>query len=163
MPVSGAEITSLRAAFKEKSGDGNIREADFQAVMTKLGFAGLPLLRMFQLFDTDGNGEIDYREFLCGLIVLKRSGEDSLEFCFRVYDSDNNGYITQDELSRVLGVIATDDERSEAEKATQLQRVFEAMDLNGDGKISYEEFKVRLVCFDSLSLCSHSPPVCPRL
>lgn len=61
---------------------------------------------------------------------------------FKVYDIDGNGFITRDELSNVLMVLAPDDETPRSDQPARLEAVFEAMDTNMDGLISYEEFRV---------------------
>jgi Ca2+-binding EF-hand superfamily protein len=61
-----------------------------------------------------------------------------------VYDVDGNGFITRDELSNVLMVLGfgENDEVSSPNPTVRLETVFEAMDTNMDGLISFEEFKV---------------------
>lgn len=51
---------------------------------------------------------------------------------FRVFDSDNNGYITRDELQRAMQMIG--EEVSE----TQLTDMLALADLDKDGRINYE-------------------------
>jgi hypothetical protein len=59
------------------------------------------------LTDNDGNGEIDYRELLSGLaLVLRGTGEETLRFCFQMYDWDNSGSIGEHELFVPFSVVA---------------------------------------------------------
>jgi Ca2+-binding EF-hand superfamily protein len=62
---------------------------------------------------------------------------------------DGNGFITRDELSNVLLVLGCgdDDAMSSPNPALRLESVFEAMDTNMDGLISFAEFKVMFRCF----------------
>ena len=54
---------------------------------------------VFHSFDQDGNGQIDFREFLCALsIQQKGTPEQKLEWTFNLYDLDGSGYINREEL-----------------------------------------------------------------
>jgi len=47
--------------------------------MTKIGMDHLPLERIFTIFDTDGTGDVDYREFLIGLSKFKLQGDAAIK------------------------------------------------------------------------------------
>eukprot|EP00928_Gymnodinium_smaydae_P041692 TRINITY_DN2817_c0_g1_i1.p1 TRINITY_DN2817_c0_g1~~TRINITY_DN2817_c0_g1_i1.p1 ORF type:complete len:318 (+),score=57.42 TRINITY_DN2817_c0_g1_i1:60-956(+) len=53
---------------------------------------------------------------------------------FRTFDKNNDGYISREELGTVLKKL----DKSWTE--TRLDRLFKVLDLNGDGRLSYEEF-----------------------
>lgn len=54
--------------------------------MARLGKANLPLDRIFHMFDTDGNGRLDYKEFLVGLSRFKLRGDQAIKCKQRRYD-----------------------------------------------------------------------------
>ena len=60
--------------------------------------------RMFMLFDEDGDGHIQFSEFLHGLNILSERGSvnEKLEFSFMIYDFDGDGKISREELARML-------------------------------------------------------------
>ncbi len=91
---------------------------------------------MINEVDVDGNGSIDFPEFL-SLMARKMKDtdtEEELVEAFRVFDRDGNGLISAAELWHVmtnLGEKLTDEEVDEMIKEA---------DLDGDGHINYEEF-----------------------
>merc|ERR1711935_261928 len=86
--------------------------------------------------DVDGNGTIEFNEFL-SLMDRKMnpsSSEIELRESFKVFDKDGNGYISKSELKTVmtnLGQTLTDDE---------IEDMIKEADLDGDGRVNYEEF-----------------------
>jgi len=81
--------------------------------------------------DTDNSGKIDFDEFL-SLVSRQISNDESLREAFRVFDKNNDGYISRSELKKAmanLNEILTDEE---------IEEMIEEADLNGDGKINYE-------------------------
>eukprot|EP01098_Paradermamoeba_levis_P004012 TRINITY_DN1757_c0_g2_i1.p1 TRINITY_DN1757_c0_g2~~TRINITY_DN1757_c0_g2_i1.p1 ORF type:complete len:322 (-),score=143.72 TRINITY_DN1757_c0_g2_i1:31-996(-) len=59
--------------------------------------------KFFNIFDSNKDGMIDVREFICGLSTLCRgSEEEKLEFDFRLFDSDGDGRLSRDEISSMV-------------------------------------------------------------
>ena len=101
---------------------------------------------MINEVDADGNGTIDFPEFL-NLMARKMKDTDSeeeLKEAFRVFDKDQNGFISAAELRHVmtnLGEKLTDEEVDE---------MIREADVDGDGQINYEEFvKVMMAKWDA--------------
>lgn len=95
--------------------------------------------RVIDLFDQDGNGEIDFKEFIEGISQFSVKGDKQakLKFAFKVYDMDRDGYISNGELFTVLKMMVGSNL-----KDTQLQQIVDKTIINadkdGDGKINYE-------------------------
>ncbi|GIQ90549.1 hypothetical protein KIPB_013382, partial [Kipferlia bialata] len=51
--------------------------------------------RIFQLFDKDNNQNISFEELIHGMSVFSAAGTaaEKIDFSFRIYDLDGNGYI----------------------------------------------------------------------
>jgi calmodulin len=134
------QISEFKEAFSlfDKDGDGCITTKELGTVMRSLGQnpTEAELQDMINEVDADGNGTIDFPEFL-NLMARKMKDTDSeeeLKEAFRVFDKDQNGFISAAELRHVmtnLGEKLTDEEVDEMIKEA---------DVDGDGQINYEEF-----------------------
>jgi len=97
--------------------------------------------RIIDVLDNDDSGEIDFKEFVQGMSKFssKAEKEEKLRFAFRIYDIDNDGFISNGELFQVLKMMVGSNL-----KDTQLQQVVDktmrSVDRDQDGKISFEEF-----------------------
>ncbi|CAD6193403.1 unnamed protein product [Caenorhabditis auriculariae] len=97
--------------------------------------------RVIDIFDEDGNGEVDFREFIQGISQFSVKGDKNikLRFAFRIYDMDRDGFISNGELFQVLKMMVGNNL-----KDSQLQQIVDKTilfhDKDGDGKISFQEF-----------------------
>ncbi|DAZ96202.1 TPA: hypothetical protein N0F65_012392 [Lagenidium giganteum] len=109
--------------------------------------------RLFDVFDRDGNGKIDFSELASGLSVLCKGARDAkVKAAFQLYDFNSDGYISLDEMTKYLTSIfkvlyeIQPEMRQEtgvtAEElgAVTAEQAFMEADSNKDGKLSYEEF-----------------------
>ena len=95
---------------------------------------------MINEVDIDGNGTIDFKEFL-GLMARKMRDADTEEElieAFKVFDRDGNGLISGNELQHVMNSLGENISQDEVEE------MIKEADLDGDGYINYEEF-VRMI------------------
>jgi len=85
--------------------------------------------------DRNCNGVIDYTEFLTAASNKESVlSDENLLFAFKMFDSDNNGTISRQELKKVF-------ETSEKKDDELWNEIFNEVDLDGDGEITFEEFK----------------------
>ncbi len=87
---------------------------------------------MFEKIDLDGNGTIDYTEFVMATINEKNlvTNERLLQ-AFKMFDKDNSGALSYDEIKDVLCFDATVDPKT-------VQKIIEEVDENGNGEIVYD-------------------------
>ncbi|XP_020206814.1 calmodulin-like protein 8 isoform X1 [Cajanus cajan] len=91
---------------------------------------------MMNEVDMVGNGTIEFGQFL-NLMARKMKqteAEEELKEAFRLFDKDQDGYISPTELLSVMrniGVKVTEEE---------LEQMIRVADLDGDGRVNYQEF-----------------------
>ncbi|KAJ0234499.1 Calmodulin-1 [Hirschfeldia incana] len=122
----------------DKDGDGCITTEELGTVMRSLGQnpTEAELQDMFKEVETDGDGTIDFPEFLI-LMAKKIKGTDSeeeMKEAFRVFDKDQSGFISAAELRHVMTNLR--------EKLTdeEVEEMVREADVDGDGQINYGEF-----------------------
>uniref|UniRef100_A0A3B4AZJ0 Guanylyl cyclase-activating protein 1 n=1 Tax=Periophthalmus magnuspinnatus TaxID=409849 RepID=A0A3B4AZJ0_9GOBI len=97
---------------------------------------------MFRTFDMNDDGYIDFMEYVAALsLVLKANVQQKLRWYFKLYDIDGSGCIDRDELLLIIKSIRAISGVSHdisAEDFTNM--MFDKIDINGDGELSYEEF-----------------------
>ena len=98
------EIARLGKRFRKLDLDNN-------GALSVEEFMSLPELqqnplvqRVIEIFDQDGNGEVDFREFIEGVSQFSVKGDKQLKlkFAFKIYDVDKDGFISNGELCKVF-------------------------------------------------------------
>ncbi|XP_026162115.1 guanylyl cyclase-activating protein 1 [Mastacembelus armatus] len=117
--------------FKKFFGLRNLSEASDAYIMT-----------MFKTFDLNNDGFIDFMEYMAALsLVLKGEVQQKLRWYFKLYDIDRSGCIDREELLMMIkSVRAINGLPSEMSAEDFANMVFEKIDLNGDGELSFKEF-----------------------
>ncbi|KAL6183964.1 PREDICTED: calcium and calcium/calmodulin-dependent serine/threonine-protein kinase-like [Fragaria vesca subsp. vesca] len=142
------EIQNLSLHFKKicKMGD-NATLSEFEEVLKAMKMSSLvPLApRIFDLFDNNRDGTVDMREILCGFSSLKNSqGDDALRLCFQMYDTDRSGCISKEEVASMLRALPDDCLPADITEPGKLDEIFDRMDANSDGKVTFDEFKAAM-------------------
>ena len=91
---------------------------------------------MISEVDTDGNGTIDFPEFLSLMArkIKDTDTDDELMGAFKIFDRDGNEEISAAELRHVLTNLG------EKISDEEIEEMIREADNNRDGLINYEEF-----------------------
>jgi len=144
------EISHWHEGFLKDCPTGKLTKNEFAKIYNQFFPHGDPSAFaefVFNVFDDNGDGSIEFGEFLQALSITSRGKlDDKLEWAFRLYDLDNNGSITRDEMLEIVKAIFSmvgnhakfKDDDNTPEK--RVDRIFELMDSDGNGELSKEEF-----------------------
>ncbi|KAJ3097422.1 Calcineurin subunit B type 2 [Phlyctochytrium bullatum] len=147
---SSHQIIRLYARFKQldKSRSGSIRTEDMLAIPE---LAMNPLAnRIVAVMDVDGRNEINFKQFIQSLSVFARDTRRDLklEFAFRVYDVNSDGFISNEDLNVILkSMVGKSLSEHEIQHLVD-KTILEADTIDKDGTISFEEFKRTLFSAD---------------
>ncbi|XBW36870.1 hypothetical protein QEN19_002449 [Hanseniaspora menglaensis] len=142
------ELERLRRRFKKIDTDssGCIEKDEFLSIP---GVKDNPLaMRIMDVLDVDGNGLISFDEFINGLSIFlstSKKQKDSatkhgkLMFAFKIFDIDNDGYISNGELFLVLKMMIGDN-LSDENLQDLVDRAIMDADIQNDKMISFAEF-----------------------
>lgn len=141
------ELKDLRIAFDllDRNRDGQVTTREFKIMLNNLGIdlKEDKVEELIRFASHAGKELIDENDFLkfvkqiqdlCPLRTPNEDEESDLLAAFQVFDMDNDGFITKDELRIAMEMIG--EEISEQ----QLTHVMETADTDKDGKINYKEF-----------------------
>eukprot|EP00992_Anisonema_acinus_P014432 TRINITY_DN9291_c0_g1_i1.p1 TRINITY_DN9291_c0_g1~~TRINITY_DN9291_c0_g1_i1.p1 ORF type:complete len:259 (+),score=58.89 TRINITY_DN9291_c0_g1_i1:54-830(+) len=110
------EIRAMYANFKRiactDKDDGVIDKQEFRAMMLESQIDSQRNMvfydGLFRMFDRDGSGAIDFQEFVTALAIYygkaqsSQSAEERAKFFFSIYDVDGDGFISKEDLGKVL-------------------------------------------------------------
>ncbi|KAL2507368.1 Calmodulin-7 [Forsythia ovata] len=134
------QISEYKKAFSlfDMDGDGCITIEELGFMMSSLGLkpTEAELQLMIKQVDADGNGKIDFLEFLNLMVQMKTDtdSEEELKEAFRVFDTDQDGFISAAELHHFMLNLRKNLTNEEVD-----EMIHEADD-DGDGQINFEEF-----------------------
>lgn len=139
--VEPERIEEWYAAFGifDKNGDGKISIGELLRIMRDLmqDPTERELKEMIAEVDDNNTGTIEFPEF-CTQMKRKYKDpdqvKDELIQAFKVFDKDQNNFISAEELSNVMKTIG------EPLSPKEVQEMMDSADVDGDGKINYEEF-----------------------
>lgn len=131
-PSSSASLSMLFAEL-DASGDGELSIDELQAGLKR---KGLPsgddyIGDVLDQYDADRSGTIGKDEF----VKYMAKKEKAMFRAFQELDVDSSGEVTGDEIARCLASLGIKSSDSDTKKMLRL------LDANGDGRISFEEFK----------------------
>ena len=122
-------------AAMDLDGDGLITVAEFKQALGKpdwhkYEFSREELERMFNCADVNGDGFICYKELLMASVEMKLVGrEERVRQAFAKFDTNADGKISAEEVSKVLNVSVQD-----------AAKLIDEADKDRDGVVNYEDF-----------------------
>ncbi|KAJ0721185.1 putative EF-hand domain-containing protein [Helianthus annuus] len=150
-PQNGVVSHAVRLRIEEEleqvfnkfdvNGDGKISSSELGSMMRSLGHEPTENELQIIINELDGDGFIGLKEFIelntkdIGSVELLETLKDA----FSVFDVDNNGLITSDELCNVLGSLG------EECSVEECRKMIAGVDRDGDGMINFDEFKVMMM------------------
>ncbi|KAI9198798.1 hypothetical protein LWI28_022335 [Acer negundo] len=136
--LSEEEIKGLKSMFANIDTDqsGTITYEELKTGLSRLGskLSEVEVKQLMEAADVDGNGSIDYIEFISATMHRYRLERDEHLFkAFQYFDTDHSGYITRDELETAMKEYGMGDE-------VTIREIISEVDTDNDGRINYEEF-----------------------
>ncbi|KAG8385738.1 hypothetical protein BUALT_Bualt03G0076400 [Buddleja alternifolia] len=136
--LSEEEIKGFKAMFTNMDTDnsGSITYEELKSGLARLGskLSEAEVQQLMEAADVDGNGTIDYLEFITATMHRHRLEKDEHLFkAFQFFDKDSSGYITMDELETAMKEYGMGDEAT-------IKEIISEVDTDNDGRINYEEF-----------------------
>ncbi|CAI0425352.1 unnamed protein product [Linum tenue] len=136
--LSVEEVEDIKEMFKkmDTDNDGIVSIEELKVGLRNQSQLAEPEVQLLiEAVDTNGKGTLDYSEFLAVSLHLQRMAHDEhLRKAFSYFDKDGNGYIEPEELRDALMEDGADDCTDVAND------IFQEVDTDKDGKISYDEF-----------------------
>ncbi|XP_074641368.1 neo-calmodulin-like [Tubulanus polymorphus] len=136
-------IAELKEAFEiyDTNGDGHISKSEIANVMRRMGllYSDSELDEMLAEIDSDGDGTVDFGEFLSFMVISLDQAKTSdvvLMEAFRQFDIGNKGYLNESDLQKALSILGDGNDTIRRD----VHSVLLDADLDGDGKITFQEF-----------------------
>ncbi|GAB4856032.1 Calcium-dependent protein kinase 8 [Ancistrocladus abbreviatus] len=141
--LSVEEVAGIKETFEamDRTKRGKINKEELRAGLVILGHqvADADLQILMEAADVDGDGTLNYGEFVAVSVHFKKMANDEhLHRAFSFFDRNKSGYIEIDELRDALN----DDVDSSIEEV--INAIMHDVDTDKDGRISYEEFAVMM-------------------
>lgn len=146
--LSREEVEEKYRHFLERHPDGKITKKAFRQMM-QVCYPSTDTDKLekhiFRMYDANGDGFIDFREFMLVLYVLSSgSPEENLKQIFRIFDINNDGSITQKEMVRIVKalfhLLNQNDNPMHESESTIAKMAFQEMDADQNGRVSLDEF-----------------------
>ncbi|KAF1870812.1 hypothetical protein Lal_00030121 [Lupinus albus] len=137
LSVEEVEIIKDIFTLMDTDNDGRVTFEELKSGLRKVGsqLAEPEIKMLMEVADVDGNGVLDYGEFVAVTLHLQKiENDEHIHKAFKFFDKDGSGYIELGELQDALT-----DESGETD-VDVLTDIMCDVDTDKDGRISYEEF-----------------------
>ncbi|CAJ1944618.1 unnamed protein product [Sphenostylis stenocarpa] len=146
----------------DKNGDGFVTKQELKESLRNIGIfmTDNEVDDIVVKYDSNGDGLIDFEEFC--LLTSECMGENkegqeeeeeeeeevNLKQAFDVFDKDNDGLISVEELALVLNSLGL----REGRKIEECEEMIKKVDMDGDGMVNFSEFKRMMMKGGKLSV-----------
>ncbi|KAA0702327.1 Guanylyl cyclase-activating protein 1 [Triplophysa tibetana] len=97
--------------------------------------------QVFVTFDMDGDGYIDFVEYIAAVsLLLKGEINQKLKWYFKLFDQDGNGKIDRDEMETIFKAIQDITRSYDIPPDDIVSLIYEKIDINNEGELTLEEF-----------------------
>ncbi|KAL2620016.1 hypothetical protein R1flu_000221 [Riccia fluitans] len=146
--IQSPELRRMFSAIDENQ-DGLICVDDLRRFMGRLGqeLSEEDAVSMLATVDHDRDGSVGFEEFctlyesldscLAGRKKVDDEEDDELKEAFRLYDTNNDGYISCQELQAVLLALGL----TEGKSLKSCEHMIRVVDMDGNGQVDIKEFK----------------------
>ncbi|GMH18715.1 hypothetical protein Nepgr_020556 [Nepenthes gracilis] len=141
--LSVEEVAGIKERFEvmDTGKKGKIEFEELKVGCAKLGFhmPDSDVRVLMEVADVDGDGFLDYKEFVALSVHLRKIGNDEhIRKAFSFFDKNDSGYIEIEELRDALADVVGDNSED------VINAIIREVDTNKDGRISYDEFSVMM-------------------
>ncbi|XP_076925757.1 calcium-binding allergen Ole e 8-like [Bidens hawaiensis] len=137
-PTDKEEVTKIFNRF-DLNGDGKISKDKLIGILKSLGSdtSHDEVKRVMAEIDSDSDGFISLDEFVafCKGVAQGDDEMSDLKEAFKLYDLNNNGVISANELQQILSRLG------ENYTVENCANMIKSVDSDGDGFVDFEEFK----------------------
>ena len=140
--LQGPFLIDLRNKFREIAGEDQLIDRNEFQLGLEIENEDI-INRLFDIFDTDKSGTIDFNEFMETIQkIIDGTEKDKIEFAFNLYDLDNSGFIDRVELKVLIeqSFIENNLDYDEFQLELLVDEFFKRADLDKSGTIDFNEF-----------------------
>ena len=143
--LTGNEFEEIQKQFQkmDTDSDGKVTKEELKAYCLEQNDirTDIQIEYMMRVVDLDNNGTIEFPEFLEMASFFgynKQPYETQVKQMFKALDKNNDGYLYLEEIKHLWAIFTH--ENVDIPSDDEIAEIVENLDINGDGKIDYNEF-----------------------